>query len=149
MNIAIFAGGFTFGTLLILPNTIDNFDYIRRLLSFAFIMFASSLFAAIALQYLLREYNPASEAPCGVMSIICQAHTYATIVLIIVGVLILNIVLLAVGQKPAGIIGIILLSLIPVWYGCIWYLESRDRLGNPVPISSDVNESQVSNEKLC
>ena len=118
----VFAGAFTFGTLLSLPNTLDKFDYISDLLSVAFLLFATSLFVAIGVQYLLRRDDP-TTALTPRMRKICKAHTAIIVSLIMAGFTILDIVLINIGKKAVGIVGIVLLYLIPAWYFCVSYAE--------------------------
>jgi hypothetical protein len=132
--VAVFAGGFAFGTLLTLPNTVTNFEYVSDLLSFAFLLFATSIFVALSLQYLLRYYMPKKEAPSRVLSIVCQVHTFVMSGLIMGGFVILDIVLISIGRKAAGIVGIALICLIPVWYILVEHFDRTGQLGEPVPI---------------
>jgi hypothetical protein len=131
-NVAVFAGSFAFGTLLLLPDTLDDFDYIGDLLSIAFLLFASSIFIAISVQYLrLRRYID-SESLLPVMSVICQVHTVLIIAFLMAGFIVLNIVLITLKRKVVGIIGIIILGVVPV----VRYAESTGVLGVPVPVES-------------
>jgi hypothetical protein len=140
--VAIFAGGFAFGTLLTLPNTVPNFEYVSELLSFAFLLFATTIFIALSIQYLLRYYKPKTEAPSPVLSIICQAHTVIMSGLIMGGFIILDIVLISIGRKAAGIVGIALVCLIPVWYVVVRHCERTGKVGEPIPIDRHEDTSE-------
>lgn len=131
-NVAVFAGSFAFGTLLVLPDTLDEFDYIGDLLSVAFLLFASSIFLSIGVQYLLRRYID-SESLLPVMSAICQVHTVLILASLTAGFVVLNIVLITVKRKVAGIIGIVMLGVVPLWFLAVRYAESTGVLGVPVP----------------
>jgi len=143
--VAIFAGGFAFGTLLTLPNTVTNFDYVSELLSFAFLLFATSIFVALSIQYLLRYYKPKTEAPSPVLSIVCQVHTFIMSGLIMGGFIILDIVLISIRRKAAGIVGLALVCLIPVWYVLVRHYERSGKLGEPIPIDGleDTSEERI------
>jgi hypothetical protein len=121
-NVGVFAGAFTFGTLLSLSNTLENFDYISDLLSVAFLLFGTSLFVAIGIQYLLRRNDPTMPLTPR-MRKICKTQTILIVALIITGFTMLDIVLINIGKKTVGIAGIILLYLIPLWYVIVSYGE--------------------------
>lgn len=118
----VFAGAFSFGTVITLPSTVDNFEYISRLLSAAFLLFATGLFLAIGIQYILRHNDP-STSPSPRRARICVIHTTAIIGLLIGGFILLDLVLISIGQKAIGIVGITLLGIIPVWYFGISMIE--------------------------
>ena len=121
-NVGVFAGAFSFATVFAIPSTIDNFEYITRLLCAAFLLFATSLFIAIGIQYILRYETP-SQPPRPHQARICIVHTLLIIGLLIGGFICLNLVLISIGQKAIGITGIILLGLIPIWYFGITWIE--------------------------
>jgi len=125
--VAVFAGGFTYGTLISLPPTLDNFDYISTLLSFAFILFATSLFVGISIQYLLRRHR-ADEMLLFNMWLASQIHTALVIIFLIAGFVLLDIILLNIGDKGAGILGLTLLPIIPIWYSVVTYAEKTGKL---------------------
>ena len=50
------------------------------------------------------------------------------------GFVILDIVLISIGRKAAGIVGIALICLIPVWYILVEHFERTGQLGEPIPI---------------
>jgi len=130
--VAVFAGGFTFGTLISLPTTLDNFDYISTLLSFAFILFSTSLFLAIFIQYLLRRHH-ADELLLYNMWLASQIHTALVIVLLMSGFVLLDIILINIGHKAAGTVGLALLPMIPIWYFAVSYAERTGRLPRARP----------------
>jgi hypothetical protein len=88
----------------------------------AFLLFATSLFLAIGVQYILR-YVDVSKPPLPHQAKICIAHTLVIIGLLIGAFILLNLVLISIGQKVIGIAGIILLGIIPVWYFGISWIE--------------------------
>lgn len=126
-NVGVFAGAFTFGTLLCLPNTLENFIYISALLSSAFVLFTTSLFAAIGVRIILRKNAP-DEVPSLLKTGIVVVHIALVGCLLIAGFIVLNLVLININQKVIGVIGIILLFLNAVWIVCIWYIESTGGL---------------------
>ena len=102
----------------------DNFEYISRLLSAAFLLFATGLFLAIGIQYILRHDDP-SQTPSRRRAKICVLHTTVIIGLLIGGFILLDLVLISIGQKAIGIVGITLLGIIPVWYFGISVIEAE------------------------
>lgn len=105
----------------------DNFKTISRLLTAAFLLFAGSLFTSIGIQYILRQEKP-KAFPSYRKSKLCIIHTWFVIALLIAGFVLLNIVLMNVGQRALGIVGITLLGVIPVWYYCITLMENAGHL---------------------
>lgn len=124
-NVGVFAGAFTFGTLLQLSNTISNYEYISRLLSVAFLLFATSLFLAIAIQILLHR-DVSTLPPSQRKARLFVFHVGLVSGLHIAGFVVLNVVLMEIGQNAVGVIGIVLLCLIAAWIGIVWYAESTE-----------------------
>ena len=131
----MFAGSFAFGTLLVLPNTTTNFDLVSDLLAIAFVLFASSILCAIAVQYLLRRHMP-SEALLPSVSIICQGHIVLMILLISAGFVVLNLVLINIGRKAVGVTGIATVGVVPIWFVCERTAEALGTLAHPPRHSS-------------
>jgi uncharacterized membrane protein YfcA len=125
--VGVFAGAFTFGTLLQLSNSIENYDYISRLLSIAFVLFATSLFLAIAIQILLRR-DVSTQPPSQRKAKLFVFHIGLVSGLLIAGFVVLNLVLMKIGQNAVGVTGIVLLCLIAAWIGVVWYAESSEML---------------------
>jgi len=115
----------SFGTVLTLPSTLDNFEYITKLLSAAF-LFATSLFVAIGIQYTLR-YETLSQAPRPHQARICILHMLLIIGLLIGGFICLNLVFISIGQKANGVMGIMLLEIILIWYFGITWIEFQSK----------------------
>src|SRR6202035_1004459 len=115
-NVGVFAGAFTFGTLLNLSNTLENFDLVSRYLSIAFLLFATSLFLAISIQILLRRDEP-SQAPSQRKMKLFVFHIALVSGLLVAGFIVLDLVLMEIGQKAVGVTGIVLLCLIAAWIG--------------------------------
>jgi hypothetical protein len=123
-NVATFAGGFTFGTLFAIPSTLDKYDHVTGLLSIAFILFATCLFMGIGIHWLLRKYT-SEECLSESRLAICKAQAVVILLLLISGFAVLNFVLIAVGQKSVGYVGIGLLCLIPFWFLLVIYVLER------------------------
>jgi hypothetical protein len=105
-NVGVFAGAFTFGTLLQISNSSENYDYINRLLSIAFILFATSLFLAIAIQILLRR-DVSTQPPSQRDAKLFVFHIGLVSGLLIAGFVVLNLVLMEIGQNAVGVTGIV------------------------------------------
>jgi hypothetical protein len=82
--VAVFAGGFTFGTIISLDTSLANFAYISDLLSYAFILFAVALFVGISIQYLLRRHR-ADELLLFNMWLLSQIHTILVVLFLMAG----------------------------------------------------------------
>jgi len=52
-----------------------------------------------------------------------QIHTALVLILLIAGFVILDIILINIGKKGAGIVGLALLPLIPIWYVAVSVAE--------------------------
>jgi L-asparagine transporter-like permease len=126
-NVGVFAGAFTFGTLLNLSNTLENFDLVSQYLSIAFLLFATSLFLAISIQILLRRDEPSQAPPQRKMKLFVF-HISLVSGLLVAGFIVLDLVLMEIGQKAVGVTGIVLLCLIAAWIGVVWYAESTEML---------------------
>lgn len=137
---AVFAGGFTFGTIISLDTGLANFAYISDLLSYAFILFASALFVGISIQYLLRRHR-ADELLLFNMWLLSQIHTILVVLFLMAGFIILDVILINLGDKGAGILGLALLPLIPIYYAALSYAEKTGRL--PRVASDDAGVVQV------
>ena len=59
---------------------------------------------------------------------LCKIHTTLLAALLIAGFTLLYIVLIVIGKKTVGIIGIVLLYLMPVWRLAIEYAERTGKL---------------------
>ena len=126
-NVGVFAGGFSFGTLLSLSPTRENYDYLGNLLAIAFLLFATGLFLAIGIQHLLRNDDP-EQPPSARKRLLCQVHTYLICLLIMGGFVVLNVILMNIGKRVYGIAGIVLVSLIPIWYILVSFAEKTGDL---------------------
>ena len=141
-TVSLFAGAFTFGTLLSLPNDGGAFEpqqvpAIASLLSLAFVVFAGSLFLTVALQIILRR-EPLQAILYGQKRLLVPIHFGLISALIMTGFCALNGVLIVTGKRAAGITGIVFLILCAVWIVVYWVLErycgcfptTRDVKGN-------------------
>jgi uncharacterized protein YacL len=63
--------------------------------------------------------------------------------LLIAGFVVLNLVLMEIGQNAVGIIGIVLLCLIAAWIGIVWYAESAEMLED----KTSVKQKPIQNEQ--
>ena len=140
---AVFAGAFTFGTILALPNSLEKFDLISDLLSVAFLLFATCLFFAIGIHHLLRRYDP-TEPLLPRTRLLCKIHTTILTVLLVAGFTLLYLVLFNIGKKIVSIVGIVLLYLMPVWRLAIEYAERTGKL--PVATGHEVVTERVQDE---
>jgi amino acid transporter len=136
-NVAVFAGGFCFGSILAIAPDTPNADMIETLLAVAFLLFATSLFISIGVIYILRTEKNEDEHPeKRWKSDISVIHTAIVIVLLIGGFAVLDAVLIIIEQKVCGIIGIALLGMIPIWYVTISmnedWLEKADAQGRNI-----------------
>ena len=140
---AVFAGAFTFGTILALPNSLEKFDLISDLLSVAFLLFATSLFCAIGIQHLLRRYDPMKPL-LPRTRLLCKIHATLLTLLLVAGFTLLYLVLFNIGKKIVAIVGIVLLYLMPVWRLAIEYAERTGKLMSA--IEHEVIIEQVQDE---
>jgi len=141
--VAVFAGAFTFGTILALPNSLEKFDLISDLLSIAFLLFATSLFFAIGIQHLLRRYDPMKPL-LPRTRLLCKIHATLLTLLLVAGFTLLYLVLFNIGKKIVAIVGIVLLYLMPVWRLAIEYAERTGKLMSA--IEHEVIIEQVQDE---
>ena len=140
MTVATFAGGFTFGSLFAVPSDLHNYDHITDLLSIAFILFATCLFVGIGIHWVLRKYKSEeclSHSRWGA----CRIQAMVMLLLLIAGFAILDFVLIAIGKKSVGYIGIALLCIIPAWFCFIAYLERRP--DDPRYPTDDIREEVI------
>jgi len=126
-TVSLFAGAFTFGTLLNLPNDGGAFDpqqlpCITTLLSLAFVLFSTSLFLTVALQIILRR-EPLQAILYGRKRSLVAIHFLLISGLIMGGFIVLNGVLIVSGQRAAGTVGIVCLVLCAIWIIVYWVLE--------------------------
>jgi hypothetical protein len=90
-------------------------------------LFATSLFLAIAIQILLRRDVP-SRPPSQRKAKLFVVHIALVSGLLVAGFIVLDLVLMQIGQSAVGIIGIVFLCLIAGWIGIVWYAESTEML---------------------
>lgn len=127
----VFAGAFTFGTLFSLPNTLDNFTSIQTLLAVAFILFSTSLFTAIGVAIVLKREEQ-DGPPSITKAKIVVAHLAIVSAFLFAGFVVLNVVLIKINQKKAGIAGITLLCAVALSIFILWFLDVTDKLEDEV-----------------
>ena len=69
------------------------------------------------------------------MWVTCQIHTLLVVVLLMSGFVLLDIILINIGHKGAGILGLSILPLVPVWYFAVSYAERTGKLRAEVRIN--------------
>jgi len=117
--VCLFAGAFTFGTLLSLPGDggayrPDQVSAIANLLSVAFVCFSTGLFLTVALQLVLRREG-IDRVLYGRKRLLVAIHFALIGILAVTGFIILNGILITIGQLAAGIAGIVLLVMCAAW----------------------------------
>ena len=133
-TVSLFAGSFTFGTLLTLPKDGGSFEpqqlpTITKLLAYAFMLFATALFLTVSLQMVLRKYPPDSVLH-GVKRILVPFHIALISTLVMGGFILLDSVLIVIGQREAGIAGIVLLTLCAISIIAYWVIDRRVHVVN-------------------
>jgi hypothetical protein len=126
-TVGVFAGAFTFGTLFALPDTLKNFNSIQTLLAVAFILFSTSLFTAIGVPIVLKREQE-DGPPSYTKAKIVVAHLALVSGLLFAGFVVLNVVLIEIGQKRVGIAGITLLCAVATAIFVLWFLDVTDKL---------------------
>lgn len=162
-NVSVFAGAFTFGTLLTLPKDGGSFDpqqisLISQLLSNAFILFATALFLTVSLQMILRRQAPDSVL-VGAKRVLVPLHFALISLSVAGGFSLLDSILIVIGQQGAGIAGLLLLIICQIWIAGFWAIEQYYGLagvtsgdielgygGDRVPQTDDVSRN---NENLA
>lgn len=136
---SLFAGAFTFGSLVTLPRdggsfTTDQIPAIAKLLSASFVCFSTALLLTVALQIILRRESPdailISQKRC-----LVSVHFGLIGSLVIAGFIVLNCILIVIGQWGIGSGGIVLLGLCAVWIIAYWVAE---RKGGYFPTARDI-----------
>jgi hypothetical protein len=139
--VGVFAGAFTFGTLLNIPRdgSFENFKEVTEFLAIAFLLFATSLFLAISIPLLLRPEIP-NEMPSPTTKRLVVIHIVLISALQLAGFICLDLVLINIGQNILGILGIVLLCMTASWLVFIWYLEYNSLLGRKKSLKCEVTE---------
>ena len=97
----------------------------KKCLSGAFILFTMSLFLTVALQVILRHDDPACELNSAKHELVKILIFFVSFGLI-VGFILLMVVLILIGEKWSGAIGIIVLGLIIILFGVYLAHEQAD-----------------------
>jgi len=147
-GLGTFAGAFTFGTLLTLPNTDfpfpDQLDSIRTYLAFAFVMFSSSIFISIAVLMLLRTES--DDSPLRLIKwAVMRIQMMLQGAFLYFGFLLLNVVLVQFGQPAAGGVGVGIMVTCFLWIVGTWVLDDKGSFGRPAP--SKIHRAAVNGAK--
>ena len=137
-SVGIFAGALTLGTLLTLPDTIENLDAVSTLLSVAFVLFTISVSAVLGIWIVLRRDVP-DQTPSLRKTRMVVAHIIVVSSLLVAGFIVLFVVLLEIGQQVIGAVGITTLGILAAWMCVLWYLEVNGKLEDELRETTEID----------
>jgi hypothetical protein len=100
-------------------------------------IFTASIFVAMGIPYILRK-DRHEESPPRYKVSLYELHVWTRIGLLIAGFVVLNVLLINIGQAQVTIAGIPLLEMISLWYVSLVYFEGIFERGRKTAISSTV-----------